>query len=137
MNTPEPRNREKSPLTPNEAARRHAMAGLRWRGWLKVVLLTMAVDQLLSALFLFAAQWLDLEVGQTPELIFGCVTCMLVSRWLVADARVAWENAKRDGLIGTAMDAAKGASLVIAAHCPKRWLVVLHLELNPQLALPE
>lgn len=132
MNTPEPRG--KRPFPPDEA-RRHAMAAMRWRGWLKLMLFTLAVNQLLTALFLFAAQWLDFEVGQTPELVFSCVTCMFVSRWIAADARMAWEHAKREGFVGTAMDAAKGKSVALAAQCPKRWLVVLHLELNPHLAL--
>lgn len=135
MNTPEPR--DKRPLTSDEATRRHLRAGMRWRGWLKVVLLTIGVDQLLTAVFTFATQSLDPGIGETPTLIFSCATCMLVSQWLVADARAAWHSAKQNGFIGTAIDAARGASVVIAARCPKRWLVTLHLELNPELALPD
>jgi hypothetical protein len=60
---------------------------------------------------------------------------MLVSSWLVSDARAAWDKAKKEGHVGTAMDPVKGESVVIAARCPRRWLVTLHLELNPELAM--
>ncbi|MBB3259261.1 hypothetical protein F4827_004136 [Paraburkholderia bannensis] len=133
MNTPDPCKEKLA--NPDEVMHRHLLARMRWRGWLKVVTLTMAVDQLLIAVFTFAARSLDPGIGEMPTLIFSCITCMLVSNWLVSDARAAWVSAKSSGYIGTAIDAVKGESVVIAARCRRRWLVVLHIELNPQLVM--
>jgi hypothetical protein len=132
MQLPEPR--DKSTIKSDEAARRNARASMRLRGWLKVVLLTMAVDQLLTAIFTYVTQNLGLAAGQTQTLIFSCITCVLASNWLVADARAAWGKAKQEGHIRAQSAGAEKAGVEIGAHCPKRWLVVLHLELNPELA---
>ena len=54
---------------------------------------------------------------------------------LVTDARAAWTLAKKQGYIGSPQSGsgAHAEKLAIANNCPRRWLVVLHLELNPQL----
>lgn len=108
----------------------------RFRGWLKLVLLTFSVDQILTAVFGYAAQYIDPGMAEWQTMIFSCVTCVLVSNWLVTDARAAWSSAKKQGYIGAAQPAsgAPGERLAIANDCPRRWLVVLHLELNPKLA---
>ncbi|HTR07831.1 MAG TPA: hypothetical protein VMJ11_14515 [Paraburkholderia sp.] len=107
----------------------------RFRGWLKLVLLTFSVDQILSAVFSFAAERIDPDMAEFQTVIFSCVTCVLVSHWLVTDARAAWTLAKKQGYIGSPQSGsgAHAEKLAIANNCPRRWLVVLHLELNPQL----
>ncbi|WP_042338442.1 hypothetical protein [Paraburkholderia ferrariae] len=107
-------------------------AAMRGRAFLKIVLVTIVFSQVLSTLFGAAAQALDPDVSAMPSLVFSCVTCALVSFWLQADARNAWRHAREHGHIR------KGAQgplpgIEIARECPRRWLVVLHAELNPGL----
>lgn len=108
---------------------------MRFRGWLKLALLTFSVDQILTAVFGYVTQRLDPGISDFETVIFSCITCFLVSNWLVTDARAAWAAAKKQGFIGPARTGGAHATpLEIANACPRRWLVVLHLELNPQLA---
>ncbi|CAD6519613.1 hypothetical protein LMG27952_01172 [Paraburkholderia hiiakae] len=108
---------------------------MRFRGWLKLALLTFSVDQILTAVFGYATQQIDPGISDFETVIFSCITCFLVSNWLVSDARAAWTAAKKQGFIGPARSGgAHETQLEIANACPRRWLVVLHLELNPQLA---
>jgi hypothetical protein len=105
---------------------------LRVRAFLKIVLVTIVSSQVLTTLFGAAARMLDPDVSDTPSIAFSCVTCALVSYWLQADARRAWQLAHERGFIK------RGPSgplpgIEIAAQCPRRWLVVLHAELNPGL----
>jgi hypothetical protein len=107
----------------------------RFRGWLKLVLFTFSVDQVLTAIFTYVAQRIDPNMAEMQTLIFSCITCVLVSNWLVADARAAWAQAMQQGYIGSPKSGAgaQKEKLAIADKCPRRWLVVLHLELNPKL----
>ncbi|WP_245254540.1 hypothetical protein [Paraburkholderia sp. LEh10] len=67
-------------------------------------------------------------------LIFSCVTGALTGYWLRADARRAWRDALDQGYVSTRH--ASDDVLKIADDCPNRWLVVLYIELNPDLAGP-
>ena len=109
---------------------------MRFQGWLKLAILTFAVDQILTAVFGYVVERIDPGTTDFQTVIFSCITCFLVSNWLVTDARTAWTTAKQQGFIGISR-AGAGApeeKLSIAIACPRRWLVVLHLELNPTLA---
>ena len=105
---------------------------LRLRAFLKIVFVTIVFSQVLSTLFEVAARIVDPDVTSFPALIFSCVTCALVSVWLPADARRAWQHAHKLGFI---RPGAHGPlpGIEITRDCPGRWLVVLHAELNPDL----
>jgi hypothetical protein len=105
---------------------------MRARGFLKIVLVSILFSQVLSALFGAAAHALDPDVSDMPGVIFSCLTCALVSFWLQSDARNAWQQARERGFINRGADGPV-PGIVIAAECPRRWLVVLHAELNPGL----
>jgi hypothetical protein len=113
---------------PTESAR--LKSAMRSRGWLKVVFVTMAFDQIMTAAFTFIAQQIDASPTEMATLVFGCMTSVLVSYWLVTDARKAWREAKGGGYIGPAHAVSNDDMLKVANNCPKRWLVVLHIELN-------
>jgi hypothetical protein len=99
------------------------------RGMLKIVLIAIAAAQILTTAFTLLARQIDANVAPQIVSVFGFVTCGLVSMWLQADARRAFRLAKEKGFIAAARD---GQALPqIAADCPRRWLVVLHVELNP------
>jgi hypothetical protein len=117
---------------PTESAR--LTAAMRSRGWLTVVFVTMAISQMLTVAFTFITQQIDAAPAEMSTLVFGCMTSVLVSYWLVADARKAWREANGGGYIGPAHAINDDDVLKVANNCPKRWLVVLHIELNAERA---
>jgi hypothetical protein len=98
--------------------------GMMFRGMLKVVLIAIAASQILTTAFTLLAHQIDPALS--PEII------SVVSMWLQADARRAFGFAKEKGFVAAARDGQPGPR--IAADCPRRWLVVLHIELNPAAA---
>ena len=116
---------------------------MRARGWRKLVLATVVTNQVLTSAFVYFAQQIDPALTMLDTLVFSCATCMLVGRWLRTDAHRAWRNAVDKGYVGPRPSANDdddddddddGDVPAIADRCPRRWLVVLHIELNPELA---
>jgi len=105
-------------------------AALRMRGLVKLTVVTIAVTQLLTLAF----DALLVAVGYAPEaatlLLFRFVTCALVSFWLQTDASRAYRHASKRGLVTVSGE--HGELIGIAPQCPKRWLVVLSLQLEPR-----
>jgi hypothetical protein len=99
------------------------------RGMLKVVLVAIVASQILTSAFTLLAHQIDPALSPQIVSVFGFVTCGLVSMWLQADARRAFGFARQKGFVAAARDGQQGPQ--IAADCPRRWLVVLHSELNP------
>ncbi|MBY4722172.1 MULTISPECIES: hypothetical protein [Burkholderia] len=105
-------------------------AARRLRGVLKLTLLTIAVAQALA----FAFESLLVMAGFAPDaatvLLFRFVTCALVSFWLQADALRAYQYAAQHGFV--TVPGVHGDPADIAPQCPKRWLVMLSLQLDPR-----
>ncbi|WP_322081880.1 hypothetical protein [Burkholderia sp. BCC1972] len=105
-------------------------AALRLRGVMKLTIVTIAVAQALA----FAFESLLVAAGFAPDaatvLLFRFVTCALVSFWLQADALRAYQYAAQHGFI--TIPGTHGDPVDIAPQCPKRWLVVLNLQLEPR-----
>ncbi|MCA8295630.1 hypothetical protein LGN19_17705 [Burkholderia sp. AU30198] len=105
-------------------------AARRLRGVLKLTILTIAVAQALA----FAFENLLVIAGFAPDastvLLFRFVTCALVSFWLQADALRAYQYAAQHGFVTA--PGAHGDPVDVAPQCPKRWLVVLSLQLDPR-----
>lgn len=102
------------------------------RGISKVVAIAFATSQIVRAAFAYVAQQIDVGVSPQTISLFSCVTCGLVSLWLQSDARRAFGFARDKGYVKTADDPSQGPQ--VAPDCPKRWLVMLHIELNPAAA---
>lgn len=107
----------------------YSRLGTLMRGMLKIMLVAIAGAQILTAAFTFLAQQIDANIAPQIISVFGFVSCGLVSMWLQADARRAFRFAKEKGFVAAGNDGKPGPQ--IAADCPRRWLVVLHAELNP------
>ena len=105
---------------------------LMLRGFSKVVAIAFATNQILTAAFAYVAQQIDVGVSHQTITLFSCVTCGLITLWLQSDARRAFGLALEKGYVKTADDTSQGPQ--VAPDCPKRWLVVLHIELNPAAA---
>jgi len=106
--------------------------GMMFRGMLKVVLIAIAASQVLTTAFTLFARQIDAALSPQIISVFGFVTCGLVSMWLQADARRAFGFARQNGFVAASPDGQPGP--LIATDCPRRWLVVLHVELNPAAA---
>ena len=99
------------------------------RGLCKVVAITFVTNQVLTTIFMYVAQQLDSASPHDMIWIFSCVTSGLVTLWLQSDARRAFGFAREKGFVKKSGDDKQVVQ--IAEDCPKRWLVVLHIELNP------
>ncbi len=62
---------------------------------------------------------------------FGCVTTPAIVIWLRDDARHAYVAAVARHFVG--FDGVPPHVVSIAADCPRRWLVVIHIQLHPEL----
>ncbi|MGU7769897.1 hypothetical protein ACV229_06920 [Burkholderia sp. MR1-5-21] len=118
---------ERARLAQRQARLRTA---LRLRGLVKLTVITIAVAHLLTIAF----QHLLAAAGFAPDaatlLLFRFVSCALVSYWLQADALRAYRHASEHGFV--TLPGANGDAVSIAAQCPRRWLVVLNLQLDPR-----
>jgi hypothetical protein len=104
---------------------------MRMRGAVKVILIAGAINELLNSVFMYVAQQIDRGLPPVTATVFSFTTCAMVGFWFQADARRAYLFARDRGYIAR-VDATNRAPH-IAANCPKRWLVVLYIELNPAL----
>lgn len=113
-----------------DARQARVRAALRLRGVMKLTIVTIAVAQALA----FAFESLLVAAGFAPDaatvLLFRFVTCALVSFWLQADALRAYQHAAQHGFI--TIPGTHGDPVDIAPQCPRRWLVVLNLQLEPR-----
>jgi hypothetical protein len=102
---------------------------MMFRGLCKVVAVAFVTNQVLTTIFTYVAQQLDSALPHDTIWLFSCVTSGLVTLWLQSDARRAFGFAREKGFVKKSGDAKQYVQ--IADDCPKRWLVILHLELNP------
>ncbi|MGP8491842.1 hypothetical protein ACT2FY_38285 [Paraburkholderia fungorum] len=75
---------------------------------------------------IFAVDTSPVEFG-----IFGAVTTVLVAGWLQMDAQRAYTFADKSGFLNR--DETRTRVKSVREDCPKFWLVVLHLQLHPEL----
>lgn len=101
----------------------------RVRGELKLVRLSVAITSILA--FVLASVTADLAHGPAAFLSFGAVTTLLAAGWIRHDAGRAFQFAAEHCYLG--FEGSPPRVISIAQDCPKRWLVLLHIELNPDL----
>jgi hypothetical protein len=99
------------------------------RGMAKIIAIAFVINQILTTIFTYFARQIDATLPHETIWMFSCVTCGLVTLWLQSDARRAFGFARENGYIKPADDTKQ--IVQIAPDCPKRWLVILHMELNP------
>lgn len=105
---------------------------MMFRGLCKVVAIAFVTNQVLTTIFTYVAQQFDSALPHDAVWLFSCVTCGLLTMWLQADARRAFGFARDKGFVKKNGDGKlEKQEIRIAEDCPKRWLVILHIELNP------
>jgi hypothetical protein len=104
---------------------------MRIRGLVKLISLIIVCNQVLTAAFSYACRTIDPTV--TPIVIsgFGLISSLMISYWLQSDARRAYHHASEKKLV-KGVDASHPLPM-IDDQCPRKWLVMLHIELNPVL----
>jgi len=121
----------------NRAARKkrreaeHKRTAIRLRGELKLMGLSIAITSLLAFIPILANLIPDLPRGPAAFMTFGAFTTLLIAGWIRYDADRAFQFAAQGRHLGFEGDPPRVIS--IAQNCPKRWLVLLHIELNPDL----
>jgi len=104
---------------------------MRIRGMVKLVALVILCNQILTAIFSYACHAIDPNVAPRVVSVFGIASSLMIGFWLEADARRAYRYANEKKLVmGT--DASHPMPR-IRSDCPKKWLVMLYIELNPVL----
>jgi hypothetical protein len=101
-----------------------------FRGVAKVIAIAFLANQVLTSVFTLAAQQIDPQISHQTIWMFSCMTCGMFTLWLQSDARRAYGFAREKGFVKAGGNAGH-AALQVAMDCPKRWLVILHIELNP------
>jgi hypothetical protein len=104
---------------------------MRARGAVKVMLIAVALNETLYFVFTYVAQQIDPDVPLETVSVFSFAMCALMGFWFQSDARRAYFFARGKGYVVPGDGTRR--TLHIAADCPKRWLVVLYIELNPAL----
>jgi hypothetical protein len=110
-----------------EAGRRQT--AIRVQGELKLLGLSVALSTVLA--FALANVMPDLPHGPAAFMSFGALTTLLAAGWIRRDAGRAFRFAAEHHYLGFEDNPPRVIS--IAQDCPKRCLVLLHIELNPDL----
>ena len=113
------------PLLISEPAPRPAV---RRKAIVRIAILIILINQLLTTAFAFVVHrnHPDVALGLTTLFSFGL--CVVLSVWIRSDAKHAYQNACALGYVSHLAGPAR--SVRIAPGCPRRWLAVLHVELQ-------
>jgi hypothetical protein len=95
--------------------------------WLVAQILTLAITSLLSIALHATGQM----VPRTAFSIFGAVTLVMAYIWVRVDAKKAFAMAVTRRQVGT--DGTPPHVTYISRACSHRWLVLLYLQLHPEL----
>lgn len=95
------------------------------------MMIATVANDILNFVFTYLAQRIDPDFPLGTVSVFSFATCVLVGLWFQSDVRKAYFFARTKGYIAP-VDGMNRTPR-IAANCPKRWLVVLYIELNPAL----
>lgn len=95
--------------------------------WLAAQLLTLAVTSLLSITLHASGQ----DVPAIAFAIFGALTLVMTYVWVRVDAKKAFVAAVETRQVGTAGTPVR--VIYISPICSRRWLVLLYVQLHPEL----
>jgi hypothetical protein len=102
---------------------------LRMRGLFKLFAMIMIGDHFMSLIFAYACHAVDPSVPDNVVTGFGLVSSLMLGFWIQSDAKRAFEFAATNKLVAGLNPS--NPLPRIKPECPKKWLVLLHIELNP------
>ncbi len=96
-----------------------------------VLLVAALVTQVTTLVISILVNAAGTKVPAIPFAIFACITLALAQRWILVDAAKAFDEAvaKRNVLL----HGEPPRITFIVATCPRRWFVLLHVQLHPEL----
>lgn len=101
---------------------------VRRKAIVRVAILIILINQLLTTAFAFVVHRNHPDVALGLTTLFSFALCGILSVWLRSDARHAFQSACDLGYVSHL--AGPAGSVRIASGCPRRWLAVLHVELQ-------
>jgi hypothetical protein len=104
---------------------------IRIRAKATVFGVALCVTEGLAFILSAVARLFDVVTSTVEFGMFGAVTTVLVAGWLKIDAQRAYVFADRSGFLNR--DETRSRVKSVREDCPKFWLVVLHLQLHPEL----
>ncbi|WP_149669078.1 hypothetical protein [Paraburkholderia panacisoli] len=103
---------------------------LKIRGAAKVALFAILMNQVVTTPFSFYVQKVDPDASELVAPLFSFITTVLLAAWIQMDAKRAYLQASKHGCIRSVSES--NPVLHVAPNCPRRWLVILHIENNPR-----
>jgi hypothetical protein len=107
----------------------------RRRALVRIALLLVFVNPIFTCAFAFLAHQNHPDVALGITTLFSFGLCAVLSVWVRSDAKHAWQDAREWGFVSPGA-IRRGALVRVRRDCPRRWLVVLHVELQGGLAAP-
>jgi hypothetical protein len=104
---------------------------LRLRGEFTLLGFALLVTQVMAWMLSTVENFVYGSVSSFWFVVFGALTMPFVIIWIRKDAARAYETAIKKGFLGLEGEPAHVIS--IANDCPKRWWVLLHIRLHPEL----
>jgi hypothetical protein len=104
---------------------------MRLKAQLKVLLLSALAAEVTALFFSIVTQAATGEVSPAEFGLFGAVTLALAHRWVLVDVNNAFEAAVSKHYVLLA--GAPPHITHIDSTCPRRWFVLLHIQLHPEL----
>jgi hypothetical protein len=95
---------------------------------MKIILIIVLANQILTMAFALLASQHHPDIAPGLTILFSFGLCALLSMWIRSDAKHAWIDACDGGFLSSE-DVRSGRTVWIRADCPRRWLVILHIEL--------
>jgi hypothetical protein len=109
----------------------NANAKMRVKARLIVLLVAALVTQVTTLAISIVLGAAGTEVPPIPFAIFACITLTLAQRWILVDAENAFAEAVAKRHVR--LSGAPAHVTSIATTCPRRWFVLLHVKLHPEL----
>lgn len=101
------------------------------QGQARVGLVAVLLAEVLVVLGMLASCIVSIQVPACAVAGFGVCTVAMATGWVRSDAHHAYEAAVREGYV--VLDETEAEVLYIAPQCPRRWFVILHIRLHPEV----
>ena len=107
----------------------------RLKGQMMLVAYALLANEMLAWAFSFLAIAIYPGMQRWWFMALGAVTMPVAMTWIGRDAKRAYETAAHERFLG--FDGIPPRVASIAENCPSRWLVLLHIQMHPELRFHE
>lgn len=107
----------------------------RLKGQMLLVAYALLANEVLAWAFSFLAIAIYPAMQRWWFMALGAVTMPVAMTWIGRDAKRAYETAAHERFLG--FDGIPPRVVSIADNCPSRWLVLLHIQMHPEVRFHE